>query len=225
MSTDALAQLRLLHLVSPSLPTGAFAYSQGLEWAAETGWVTDAEGLADWLDGLLVTSLARVDVPILARLYAACEAGDPHRLAHWAQVLLASRETAELRAEERNRARALTALLPGLEIPVVKHWRPGLETCQAAGFALATARWRIPLGEAALGYTWSWLENLALAGIKTIPLGQTAGQQVLYRLAAQIPAAVEQGLSLEDDGIGGCATALAIASSGHETQYTRIFRS
>jgi urease accessory protein len=225
MSTEGLARLRLLHLVSPSLPIGGFAYSQGLEWAAESGWVKDADGLADWLDGLLATSLARVDLPVLARLYDACEAKDTERLADWAQVLLASRETAELRAEERNRARALTTLLPSLAVPVAEGWRPGLETCQAAGFALAAAAWQIALRDAALGYAWSWLENLVLAGIKIIPLGQTAGQQVLYRLAARVPDAVDQGLTLEDDAIGASATALAVASCRHETQYTRIFRS
>ncbi|SPZ04447.1 urease accessory protein [Proteus mirabilis] len=40
-----LADLRLYQLVSPSLPVGAFTYSQGLEWAIEKGWVCSAENL------------------------------------------------------------------------------------------------------------------------------------------------------------------------------------
>jgi urease accessory protein len=225
MGTDDLARLRLLQLVSPSLPIGAFAYSQGLEWAAEAGWTTNADELADWLDGLLTTGLARLDIPVLARMHAACAAREPDRLAGWGRVLLAGRETAELRAEERNRARALTALLPSLEIPVEECWRAALETCQAAGFALAAVAWQIPPREAALGYAWSWLENQVLAGVKIIPLGQSAGQRLLHRLAPRLPSAVELGLAMQGEEIGTSATALAIASSRHETQYTRIFRS
>mgnify|MGYP001825662303 FL=1 len=98
---------------------------------------------------------------------------------------------------------------------------PWLASC----FALACAAWEIPLRDAALGYAWSWLENLLLAAVKLIPLGQTAGQQLLHRLSADLPGAVAQGLTLEDDAIGASTPALAIASSLYETQYTRLFRS
>ncbi|MGB5737632.1 MAG: urease accessory UreF family protein, partial [Thiohalocapsa sp.] len=75
------------------------------------------------------------------------------------------------------------------------------------------------------GYAWAWAENLVLAGIKIVPLGQRQGQQVLQRLAARIPSAVESALLLADDEIGASNPALAIASANHETQYTRLFRS
>ena len=38
---ERLALLRLCHLVSPALPVGAYAYSQGLEYAVQAGWVGD----------------------------------------------------------------------------------------------------------------------------------------------------------------------------------------
>ena len=64
----ALAQLRLMQLVSPALPIGAFTYSQGLEWAVEAGWVDRESELMDWLRGLADDGLCHVDLPILARL-------------------------------------------------------------------------------------------------------------------------------------------------------------
>jgi urease accessory protein len=79
--------------------------------------------------------------------------------------------------------------------------------------------------DAATGYAWSWLENLVLAGIKLVPLGQTRGQQTLARLATLIPSAVAAALEVSDEEIGASTPALAIASSAHETQYTRLFRS
>jgi urease accessory protein len=223
MSTEP--RLRLFQLISPSLPVGAFAYSQGIEWAVEAGWIGAGADLSAWLAGLLDDSLARLDLPILVRQQRAWAAADPVTVSHWNAVLLASRETAELRAEEHNRGRALAALLPRLGIAVPGAHRVPVAATQSAGFALAAAAWDIPPREAALGYAWSWLENLVLAGVKALPLGQTAGQQTLLTLAERIPAAVTTALTLDDADLGAGAPGLAIASSRHETQYTRLFRS
>jgi urease accessory protein len=57
--TPPLGRLRLMQLVSPSLPIGAFTYSQGLEWAVEAGWVRDTGSLEDWLAGLIDDTLTR----------------------------------------------------------------------------------------------------------------------------------------------------------------------
>ena len=218
-----LALLRLLQLCSGSLPIGGFSYSQGLEWAVAAGWVRDAASLGDWLADLAATNLAGVEIPVLARLHAAVIARDVEATRYWCQWLLATRETSELRDEERHRGRALASLLVELEVPLAKDWRPTLATCQSAGFALAAAGWDIPLPRAALGLAWAWLENLVLAGVKLVPLGQTAGQRLLRDLGPVLVEAVQRGLSLSDEELG--ASALAIASSQHQTQYCRLFRS
>ena len=79
--------------------------------------------------------------------------------------------------------------------------------------------------DAAVAYAWGWLENLTLAAVKIVPLGQTQGQQILARLLEEIPVAVEIALALVDRQMGAASPALAVASSAHETQYTRLFRS
>ena len=219
------ALLRLLQLCSGTLPIGGFTYSQGIEWAVECGWIKDQASLTDWLTDLIDTSLAQVEVPVLVRLYRACEQGDVDSLAYWSDWLLASREARELRDEERNRGRALASLLVDLDIPLAAEWRDTLAGCQSAGFALAAHAWQIPLQQTAQGFAWAWLENLALAGVKLIPLGQTAGQRILRDLSDVASQAVQRGLELPDDDMGASAPALAIASSRHETQYTRLFRS
>lgn len=225
-TTDpALARLRLLHLVSPTLPVGAFTYSQGVEWAVECGWVHDEATLKAWLDDLLQGGMTWLELPLLARLYRAAEQVDIEALAVWSHTLLAARETRELRDEEHNRGRALTSLLPELGIPLSAEQRPHFRRCQLAGFAHAAHCWRIPLADAAAGYVWGWLENIVLAGVKIIPLGQSAGQRIIAELTPSIPELVARGLGVADDDIGASATAQAIASSRHETQYTRIYRS
>lgn len=237
-STDpALPLLRLMHLVSPSLPVGGFTYSQGIEWAVEAGWIRTAADLEAWLADQLRHVLTVLDLPLLLRMQGAARAGDPAAMAGWIDRLIAGRETAELRAEEGNRGRALTDLLVAWGLlgrvsgsapdcgPGPDPWRGVLARSQAAGLAFAAVAWGIGPRDAALGYAWGWLENLTLAGVKLIPLGQTQGQQVLQRLIGQVPAALSQALALADEDIGAASPALAIASSRHETQYTRLFRS
>lgn len=215
---------RLLQLVSPSLPVGAFTYSQGLEWAVERGWVDGEAALKAWIEALLRQSMTRLEIPLLGRLYRAAETHDSQALTRWTQELLASRETRELRQEERQRGRALAALL--LELGLIDEAHAGVaRDSQLTGFALAAVRWQIPLAEAAQGHLWSWLESSVLTGVKLIPLGQTAGQRVLARLSPRLPALVESGLALKDWEIGAGCPAQLIASSRHESQYTRLFRS
>jgi urease accessory protein len=225
MDTEDLALLRLLQLVSPSLPVGAFAYSQGIEWAVEQGWIRDGADLAEWLKQPLHDGLGRVDLPVLLRQRRAWAAGDVAAVEHWSSVLMACRETAELRLEERNRGRAFAALLPKLGISAPGGDWAAAGRCQSAGFALAVSAWRINERQAALGYAWSWLENLVVAAVKAIPLGQSTGQQVLLELASGVPAMAAAAQAVSDADIGASAPALAIASCRHETQYTRLFRS
>ncbi len=225
-TTDTtLPLLRLLHLVSPSLPIGSFTYSQGIEWAVECGWIKTPSELESWLESLLHTGMTYLDLPILQRMYTAVEKQETTVLKYWIDYLNASRETAELLQEEKNRGRALTDLLIALEIPQAAEWKPLLAQNQSAAFALAAVHWQIPVEQAAYGYMWSWLENLVLAAVKIIPLGQTQGQKILYRMAPLLPEAVQTGLAVSDEEIGASSPALAIASSLHETQYTRLFRS
>ncbi len=224
MVTD-LSLLRLLQLVSPSLPIGMYSYSQGLERAVEDGWITSAEQAADWLHGLLQNGLGLVDAPILARLYDAWHENDMAAKDHWSQTLTACRETAELRAEDRQTGQALARLLVNLELPESNDWLKRPDATLATLFTLAAARWQISKADAVTGYLWGWLENQVLCAVKLVPLGQVAGQRLLKNLAGELPALVERALELSDAEIGGSCFGLALASSRHEMQYSRLFRS
>ncbi|WP_459778687.1 urease accessory protein UreF [Photobacterium sp. R1] len=221
---DPTAEFRLFQLISPSLPIGAFTYSQGLEWAVEHGWVSDKTSLGDWLKDILNQSLVTLELPVLRRLYRAWKSEDLPEVARWNQWLYASRETRELRLEEKQRGKATATLLQQLDIPLPTH--AGLvEDNQLSGFALAATHWGIEIDALCRGYLWSWLENTTMAGVKLIPLGQTAGQQLLLDLATVLTDAVARSALIPDDAVCSFAPAQAIASSQHETQYTRLFRS
>ena len=223
--SSSISQLHLLQLVSPNLPIGAFTYSQGLENAVERGWVKDVLGLEDWLTGLLQEGLAYTDIPVLKRIYEALKEHESESLLKWSSYLLATRESAELRQEEMNRAKAMAKLLEDLHLPLDEKWREPMKLCQACPYAVACVSWAIPIHQAMLGYVWGWLENQVCAAIKLVPLGQTQGQRVQLAMSEKIPAEIEKALCLSDDDLGASAVSLAIASSLHETQYTRLFRS
>ena len=115
-------------------------------------------------------------------------------------------------------------MLQSLETDAAQY-QPILRSSQLACFSFACQRWGIDFTRAGQGLVMSWLENLVLAAVKIIPLGQTAGQQAIFELGRQIPPLVAAAAAVEDDEIGASSMALAIASANHETQYTRLFRS
>ncbi|NVP02367.1 urease accessory protein UreF, partial [Photobacterium damselae subsp. damselae] len=96
-----LADLRLYQLISPSLPVGSFTYSQGLEWAIECGWISDSQTLKQWLTQQLLDSIATLELPVLYKMIDALTKGKTQQAQEWSQLIVASRETKELRAEER----------------------------------------------------------------------------------------------------------------------------
>jgi urease accessory protein len=227
---DPHALLRLCHLVSPALPVGAYAYSQGLEYAVQAGWVRDEASTLEWLQGLSSSGIGTLDLPILLRLHRAWSACDVGAVRHWNAQLIAARETAELRAEERHLGLALARVLLELDIGEAGDWLEAAPACECAPafatlFALAAVRWHIRAGDALAGYLWAWSENQVLAAVKLVPLGQSAGQRLLHRLTAAMPAIVARAQALEDEAIGVATQSQALASALHESQYTRLFRS
>ncbi|EXI91426.1 MAG: Urease accessory protein UreF [Candidatus Accumulibacter sp. BA-94] len=216
---------RLLQLCSPTLPVGAYAYSQGLECAVERGWVRDEASVGEWILGLLDHCMQRLDLPVFARLYRSWRDADVDAVRRWNARLYASREAAELQREDRHLGMALARLLVDLGVNEAASWRNAPCVCFATLFSLAAARWEIPLPEAATGYAWAWTENQIIAATRLIPLGQTASQRLLVVAGPAIAAAVAEGLTLADAAIGAAAPGLALAGALHETQYSRLFRS
>ena len=219
MTTPDLALLGLLRLVSPALPVGGFAYSQGLEYAVDAGWVASADDTQAWLGGVVSCGLSQLDIPLLARLYDA--AGDAESFSRWNQQVLASRESLELRKEEQQMGRALWKLLRDLGQPLPRLDAPSW----LAAFALAASRWGLDRHQTCLGFLWSWLENQLTVAAKTVPIGQTDVQRISSALLPLLVTAAIEGQALEDDHISGGLPGLVVASMLHETQYSRLFRS
>ena len=223
------ALLRLLHLSSPALPIGAFHFSQGLEYAVDAGWVRDEAGALEWIEGLATASLATLDLPVLHRLHAAWSRNDYLAVKRWNACLIASRETHELRLEDRHLGSALFRVLEelGLTSSLYPTQRRADEigVAYATAFAFACASWRIDGAAAAHAYAWTWTENQVLASVKLVPLGQSAGQRMLHVLGTRLGVLVPLSNEVRDSDIGISTAVAALASGLHETQYTRLFKS
>lgn len=232
---SALKQIALLQLASPALPIGGYSYSSGLEWAIETGGVHDEASAAQWIGDALMLTLARFDAPLmLATLRVLREASDPHgasvreQLAELNEMALAARETTELRQESRQMGyslgRWLAAVIP--DAPADAWMAHTLDPLSLpVAWAIACHRLELDDRSAALACLWSFVENQAMVLMKAIPLGQIAAQRLLHALAPMIDQALKRAVDLPQHDWSSAAPLLAVASSRHETQYSRLFRS
>jgi urease accessory protein len=226
------ALLQLIWLASPALPVGGFSYSEGLEAAVEAGRVSNEATAALWLSDQLQLALGRADLAVVARAHAAWRQHDVARLRELNDWVRLTRESRELRQQTEQMGRSLLEWLRTQDASAATP-DPRLATLAALGsapswpvaFALAVERTGAPLREALLAHAFGWAENMVQAAIKSVPLGQSAGQRMLAQLVGVIPAAVEIALTLPDSARQAHTPMLAILSAQHENQYSRLFRS
>ena len=226
---SALQLARLLQLASPALPVGAYTYSQGLEWAVESGVIRDEASAGRWIADLMQHGIGRYEAPLVGALMAAWHAGKHCEIARLNEEFLASRESAELRAETAQMGFSLNRLVRDLRDPDLSTVASTLaeldEIAFPTGWAGIAAAWQIEPLAALTAYLWSWAENQVMAALKAVPLGQASGQRLLAELGSQIPAVAVNALTLPENEWSNFTPAFAIACARHETQYSRLFRS
>lgn len=222
--------LAMMWLASPTLPVGGFSYSEGLEAAVQAGVVTDEAQALNWLRGQLQLTLARSELPAACAAHAAWEAADIEALRAIQTWVLATRETAELRLQTEQMGRSMLDWLRKLQ-PGHPAQPLAAQLAPAPAWPLAFALGGLALGldaeQTAHALAFSWLENQVQAAMRAVPLGQSSGQRLLAALTPDIPAAVAQARNLQHrmDDWQSFSPLLAILSSRHETQYSRLFRS
>ncbi len=224
----AASLLHLLQICSPSLPVGAYSYSQGLEAAMESGLVRDEASARAWIVDMLAQVVARFEAPVAWRLLHAFAGQDAQAVAHWTALFIASRDSAEFRAETIQMGYSLGKLLPELtpqRTEVLELLAAQRELPFPTALAAAAVALDVPPEEALLGLLFSWAENQVLACVKSVPLGQVAGQRLLLSLRAPIEAAAAVAMALDDDELSNWSPGLQLLSMQHEVQYSRLYRS
>jgi urease accessory protein len=227
-SMQPAALLHLLQLASPSLPIGAYSYSQGLEAALENGLVHDETTARRWIADTLDQVITRFDAPILWRLLHAFGMRDEATVSLWTERFIAARDTAEFRAETIQMGYSLGKLVIDLNIAdeALQRILTGQpEMPLPAAYACAAVALKVPPGAALLGMLFSWAENQVLVCVKSVPLGQVSGQRLLLSLQPELEQASHTAQHLADHEIGNWAPALSLLSMQHEVQYSRLYRS
>lgn len=220
--------LKLLQLSNSAFPLGAYSYSEGLESAIAQQIIHRKEDLSQWLQDELSHGTIRLETALMLRGYRCWVKGDLSGLEAWNQWGSAIKETSELREQSWQMGNTLTRLFLALENhpDLEKRIKAVGKPCNyAIAMGIVSAYWKIEEYSAILGSLHSWTTNLINAGVKLIPLGQTAGQQLLSQLHPQIETAATEILQLKDDELYTCSWGLGLASMQHEAQYSRLFRS
>jgi urease accessory protein len=225
---QAAALLHLLQLASPSLPIGAYSYSQGLEAAIETGIVKDESSARNWIVDALHHVVGKFEAPVLWRLMQAFATRDESAVTEWTERFLAARDTAEFRAETVQMGYSLGKLLADLKLAD----EDLLSLLQAQGeiplptaLAYAAVALDVPHDAALLGMLFAWAENQVLVCVKSVPLGQVSGQRLLLSLRPELEAAARTAQQLSDDELSNWSPGLSLLSMQHEVQYSRLYRS
>jgi urease accessory protein len=220
--------LHLLQLCSPSLPVGAYSYSQGLEAAMERRLVTDEASSRAWIVSMLNEVVARFEAPVTWRLLQAFDARDADAVSYWTELFVASRDSAEFRAETLQMGYSLGKLLPELvpeDEALLSLLPPLTELPFPTALAAAAVALQVPANDGLLGMLFSWAENQVLACVKSVPLGQVSGQRLLLSLATPLEQAAAVAMSIADEDLSNWSPGLSLLSMQHEVQYSRLYRS
>lgn len=225
---QAAALLHLLQLASPSLPIGAYSYSQGLEAALEIGLVKDEASARRWIVDTLHHIVARFEAPILWRLLQAFATRDADAVSEWTERFIAARDTAEFRAETIQMGYSLSKLATDLKIAdqgLLSLLLAQVEVPLPTALAYAAVALEVPHDAALLGMLFSWAENQVLVCVKSVPLGQVSGQRLLLSLRPELETAAQSARQLNDEELSNWSPGLSLLSMQHEVQYSRLYRS
>ena len=212
--------IRLLAWLSPAFPTGAYAYSHGLEWAVEAGDISSESSLQSWLADVLAHGAARSDAILLRHAHRATRFEE---LAAIAELAAAMAPSGERQAETLAQGNAFAS--------AARVWGPSLLEGLAGRIAYPVAVGAIAAAHgiaedpACGGFLQAFTANLVSAAVRLVPLGQTAGLRVLAALEPVVLGLAAETASASLDDLGGACFRSDIAAMRHETQYTRLFRS
>jgi urease accessory protein len=213
--------LWLLQANDSAYPSGAYAHSFGLEELVEAGIVRDAASLETFLERQIIPALLEFEIPFLVRAHSAAAAGDAALLCELDSELDAWRIPAEIRDASRRIGSQRLELLAALDpTPLVTAFRaasPRGHHLIVTALELAA----IPAAQAARAFAFQSIAGLTAASLKLIRIGNTACQQILRRLLAQIGPQIDSALTRQP--CGWFNPLLEISSLRHARAHARLF--
>ena len=223
-----MTELSLLQLVSPALPVGAFSYSEGLEVLIQNNAICDEDALLSWLEAELLRGALRIDAaalrPLSALLFAWLASSDDsarERLIDLDSWLQASREAAEVRAQQRQMGDSLFQLLAELG----HHLPEDLRLSWPSAWAWACLALKIDDQAMVQGYLYSWVANQLSAAVRLLPLGPSRAQVLQHKLVPLILAQASELELADPRQLWSSGVGAGLAQLTHAELYSRLFRS
>jgi urease accessory protein len=214
--------------LSPAYPVGAFSYSGGIEWAVESGDITNADTLKRWLAVTIAEGGGFCDAVFFAHAHRAAADDDAVKLRAVAELAAAFAPSRERHLETTAQGHAFIAATraawPCAALDRLAAVWDGAVAYPVAVGATAAGH-GIAVGPALGAYLHAVTANFISAGVRLIPLGQTDGQRLLAAFEPVVEATAARALATPLDRAGGAAFRADLAGMLHETQYTRLFRS
>ena len=205
--------LTLVRWLSPAFPTGAYAYSHGLEAAIAAGEVTDGATAEAWVRQVLTRGAGVSDGAILA---AALAPGADHAaLSDLTLALAAGRERAVETVEQGRAFAAAVAASTG---------RPHPPEPLPVAVGRAAAPLDLPPERIVALWLQAFASALVSAAVRFVPLGQGEGQRILTALAPDVLTAARRAVATPPGDVTTCVPAADLAALAHETLDVRIYR-
>ena len=223
--------LSLLQFADGLFPAGAYAHSFGLEACVESGQVSDAAGVEAFLRAFLKGSVGPTDAVVVVCARRAAAAEGLESLVSLDADVDAMKAVSELRDASRQMGRQTLRVAANLpRAPLIERF------ARAVAEGVAPGHHAVVFG--AIGGTLNWdsLEmtgaylysaSAALVGaaLRLLPLGQLAGQRILWNAQPLIAELAQEAQGRTEQDIWSFAPALEIASMMHARLDARLFRS
>ena len=228
MDDQAGALYRLMAWLSPAYPVGAFSYSSGIEWAVESGDITDAETLKRWVAVTTAEGSGFCEAVFFNHAHRAVTAENDGELRDVAELAAAFVPSKERHLETTAQGNAFVAATRAAWPCAALKWLEAIwdgPVAYPVAVGVAAAGHGVAVELALNAYLHAVTANLISAGVRLVPLGQTDGQRLLAAFEPVVTATAARSLTTPLDQASGAAFRADIASMRHETQYTRLFRS
>ena len=206
---------KVMAWLSPSYPIGSFAYSHGLEFEIASGNITEKQEVKQWVEDLLKFGSGWNELVLFSLAYKS-DINSLEELSNFAKALAQSKERyEETLALGRAFAKVTSKLvmLTGQDMPLP------IVMGMCAKNEDISLEYILPL------FAHNFAANLISVAVRLVPLGQTAGQQVLFELFPTIEEVANKALAASIADLGTSCILADIASMKHEILKTRIFRS
>ena len=227
--TELAGLLTIMQLSDSALPTGSFSHSFGMETYQQRGTVDSAASYTAWATGYLHQMAYSEGLAVRLTHDAA---DDHERIARIDQLLYAAAIPQQIRDAGTSMGQRMNTIVEVAidETSALRNYRDAIEAHECHGhasvvFALAAAAVGVSVRQAVAAYLMQLGTALTQNAIRSIPLGQNAGQQVLTELRRVIPEVVDVVFDLDEHDLGASAPGLEIAQMMHETQRARMFMS